>query len=170
MPLQNRQTALTRADARADDQRREIAFGNQSVVIARRVSGIAMRVRVPLCSYRGVALSLAEDRDGEAVHRIALLHRDPDLSIPLAETVDLAEIAAEWTAWAEGLALPRLIERAPGEIEAVEAMGPGALPAPRRRGSAVARRRTRFSRRRRMGTPARLAITYRGEREIISYE
>jgi hypothetical protein len=34
----------------------------------------------------------------------------------------------------------------------------------------VARRRTRFSRRRRMGTPARLAITYRGEREIISYE
>ena len=125
MPLQNRQTALTRADARADDQRREIAFGNQSVVIARRVSGIAMRVRVPLCSYRGVALSLAEERDGEAVHRIELLHRDPDLSIPLVEAGDVAEIAAEWAAWAEGLALPRLIERAPGEVEAVEAMGQG---------------------------------------------
>jgi hypothetical protein len=170
MPLQNRQTALTRADARADDQRREIAFGNQSVVIARRVCGIAMRVRVPLCSYRGVALSLAEERDGEAVHRIELLHRDPDLSIPLVEAGDVAEIAAEWAAWAEGLALPRLIERAPGEVEAVEAMGQGVFSMPRRRGSAVGRRRTRFSRRRRMGALQRLPVAYRGEREIISYE
>ena len=94
MPLHNCEIALTRADARADDRRREVAFGNQSVVIARRVSGIAMQVRVPLCSYRGVALSLAEGRDGEAVHRIEILHRDPDLSIPLCEASDAADIAA----------------------------------------------------------------------------
>src|SRR5947209_19500638 len=98
MPFHNRETAFTRADARADDRRREIAFGNQSVVIARRVSGIAMRIRVPLCSYRGVALSLSDGGDGEAVYRIQLLHRDPDLSVPLLEASDVAETAAEWMA------------------------------------------------------------------------
>ena len=170
MPLHNREIALTRADARADDRRREVAFGNQSIVIARRVSGIAMQVRVPLCSYRGVALSLAEGRDGEAVHRIELLHRDPDLSIPLGEASDAADITAQWAGWAQLLSLPRLLERAPGEIEAVEAARPDASPAPRRRGSVVARRRTRFSRRRRMGTLQRLAVAYRDEREIICYE
>jgi hypothetical protein len=177
MPLQSplaaetstREARLTRRDARADDSIRQIAFRGASVVIARRVAGIAMRVRVPLASYRGVALSVAAQGEGEALHRIELLHRDPDLSVPLGEASDAGEIAAEWSAWAQSLSLPRLIERAPGQLESAEPVA-AILPAPRRRGSAVAKRRTRFSRRRRMGTLQRLAISYRDEREIVCYE
>ena len=176
MPHQNlattpaRNDRLTRSDARADDRLREIVFRGPSVVIARRMAGIAMRVRVPLSSYRGVALSVAGEAAGEPLHKLELLHHDPDLTIPLIEAADVMEIAVEWAAWAQSLSLPRLVERTPGKLEAVEEAGAGALPAPRRRGSAVAKRRTRFARRRKMGALQRLATTYREEREIICYE
>jgi hypothetical protein len=176
MPQQNlattpaRNDRLTRSDARADDRLREIVFRGPSVVIARRMAGIAMRVRVPLSSYRGVALSVAGEAAGEPLHRLELLHHDPDLTIPLVEAADASEIAIEWAAWAQSLALPRLVERTPGQLEALEEVPAAISPAPRRRGSAVAKRRTRFSRRRRMGALQRLAITYREEREIICYE
>jgi hypothetical protein len=167
MPLQTaHETALTRSDARSDDRRREVAFRDRSVVIARRVAGIAMHVRVPLASYQGVRLSLAAEREGRALHTIELLHRDPDLSVPLFEAADPRVIAAEWCAWANSLSLPRLFEDFPED----SALGHGNSAPPRRRGSAVARRRTRFSRRRKIGALWRLAITYRDEREIISYE
>jgi hypothetical protein len=169
MPLQSaHETTLTRTDARSDDRRREIAFRGQSVVIARRVAGIAMRLRVPLASYDGVALSLADEGAGEAVHKVELIHRDPDLSVPLAEASDATEIATEWNAWAQSLSLPRLFEGMPGRFQSPNE---GKLsPGPRRRGSLVARRRTRFSRRRKMGALQRLAIAHRNEREITSYE
>jgi hypothetical protein len=179
MPLQSqiatkasiRDARLTRSDARADGCIREIAFGRSSVVIARRIAGIAMQVRVPLASYRGVALSVASsgEGEGEALHRIELLHRDPDLSVPLFEARDVTEVAGEWNAWAQSLSLPRLLEGAEGQLESVDPAA-AVSPAPRRRGSAVAKRRTRFSRRRRMGTLQRLAVTYRDEREIVCYE
>ncbi len=82
MPVQN-PAAVRTSDARSDDRTREIAFSSRSVLIARRVAGIAMRVEVPLSSYRGVALSLGAEPEAGAVHRIELLHRDPDLSILL---------------------------------------------------------------------------------------
>jgi hypothetical protein len=177
MPLQSllaaetsfREARLTRRDARADDHLREIAFRGSSVLIARRLAGIAMRVRVPLASYRGVALSVAAAGDGEALHRIELLHRDPDLCVPLSEASDAGEIAAEWEAWAQSLSLPRLVERASGQMEVLDSAA-AISPAPRRRGSSVAKRRTRFSRRRRMGVLQRLAVTHRDEREIVCYE
>jgi hypothetical protein len=177
MPLQSppaaaisaRDARLTRRDARADDLIREIAFGGHSVVIARRVAGIAMRVRVPLTSYRGVALSVAADGSGEALHKIELLHADPDLSVPLCEASDASEIAAEWSAWAQSLSLPRLLERAEGQLEAVDSAA-SISSALRRRGSAVAKRRTRFARRRRMGALERLAVIHSDEREIVCYE
>jgi hypothetical protein len=169
MPLPTTQEPLlTRTDARSDDHRREIAFRGQSVVIARRFAGIAMRVRVPLASYRGVALSRTEGGAGEAVHKVELIHRDPDLSIELCEGGDAAELAAEWNAWAQSLSLPQLFPGMPGGLQLREDRKP--LPGPRRRGSLVARRRTRFARRRKMGTLQRLATAYRDEREIICYE
>jgi hypothetical protein len=167
MPLQTTfDPALTRADARSDDRRREIAFAGRSVVIARRVAGISMRVQVPLASYKGVRLSLGTEREGETLHTIELLHRDPDLSVPLVEAADPRVIASEWCAWANSLSLPRLFEDFPADCSPEKSL----VAAPRRRGSAVAKRRTRFARRRRTGAQQRLAVSYSGEREIISYE
>ena len=160
------ETALTQYDARADDRRREVAFADRSVVIARRISGIAMRVQVPLASYQGVRLSLASQGEGESLHTIELLHRDADLSVPLFQAADPQMIAVEWCAWANSLSLPRLFEDFPADYTP----GRPVLAEPRRRGSTVANRRTRFSRRRRIGMQQRLAVTYSGEREIISYE
>jgi hypothetical protein len=141
------ETALTQYDARADDRRREVAFADRSVVIARRISGIAMRVQVPLASYQGVRLSLASQGEGKSLHTIELLHRDADLSIPLFQAADPQMIAAEWCAWANSLSLPRLFKDFPADY----IPGQIPMPAPRRRGSAVGKRRTRFSRRRKMG-------------------
>lgn len=76
MPVLN-SVSIRTADARSDDRTRKIAFSSRSVLIARRVAGIAMRVEVPLSCYRGVALSLAAEPETGAVHRIELLHRDP---------------------------------------------------------------------------------------------
>ena len=168
MPLQtSHEIALTRDDARADDRRREVAFGERSVVIARRVAGISMRVRVPLASYQGVKLSLGAEEEGAGLHKIELLHRDPDLSVPLFQTTDTKMLAAEWDSWAKSLSLPLIFEDFPARTKED---APPALPASRRRGSTVSQRRTRFSRRRKLGTLQRLAVAYRDEREIISYE
>ncbi|GAC1554367.1 MAG: hypothetical protein NVS2B5_14060 [Beijerinckiaceae bacterium] len=160
---------LTRSDTRSDGQTREVAFANRSVLIARRLAGIAMHVRVPLSSYQGVVLSLAGAPGGGAVHMVGLKHRDPDLSIPLCEAADAEEIALRWTEWARSLSLPRLVERTPGVLENVDS-ATLPRPQPRRRGSSVNRRRPRFARRRKMGALKRLAIAYRDEREIICYE
>jgi hypothetical protein len=165
MPLQRaHETALTQNDARSDDRRREVAFADRYVVIARRVFGIAMRVQVPLASYRGVRLSLGTEGEGETLHTIELLHRDPDLSFPLFQAADPEVIAAEWCAWADSLSLPRLFEDFPADSM------PAQAPSAERRGSTVAKRRTRFSCRRKMGAQQRLAVTYSDEREIISYD
>jgi hypothetical protein len=167
MPLQTAlETALTRTDSRSDNRQREIAFADRSVVIARRVAGIAMRVQVPLTSYQGVRLSLGSEGEGATLHTIELLHRDPDLSVPLFQAADPRVIATEWCAWAKSLSLPRLFEDFPGD----STRGESVFAAPRRRGSAVAKRRTRFARRRKTGAQQRLALSYSGEREIISYE
>jgi hypothetical protein len=167
MPLQTAlETALTRTDARSDNRQREIAFADRSVVIARRVAGIAMRVQVPLTSYQGVRLSLGTEGEGATLHTIELLHRDPDLSVPLYQAADPRVIATEWCAWANSLSLPRLFEDFPADCTPGESV----FAAPRRRGSAVAKRRTRFARQRKTGAQQRLALSYSGEREIISYE
>lgn len=158
MPLHNLVAACT-SDARSDDRTREITFNSRSVLIARRVAGIAMRVEVPLSSYRGVALSLDAEAEG-GLHKLELLHRDPDLSVVLSEKSDPDEIAQEWAAWADSLSLPRLFEPAPGARDDLHPTS-GGLSTPRRRGSLVARRRPRFSRRRKMGSQQRLAIAYR---------
>ncbi|MBV8850382.1 MAG: hypothetical protein JOZ16_12445, partial [Methylobacteriaceae bacterium] len=142
-----------------------VAFAGRSVVIARRVAGIAMQVRVPLTSYRGVRLSLGS-AEGEALHTIELLHHDPDLSVPLFQAADPRVVEAEWCAWANSLSLPRLFEDFPADSRPAQTN----LPEPRRRGSMVAKRRTRFSRRRKAGAQQRLAVMHTGEREIISYE
>jgi hypothetical protein len=159
---------LTRSDSRADGRVREVAFADQSVIIARRLAGIVMRVRVPLSSYEGVELCLAAVPGGAGIHTVGLRHRDPDLSIPLCEAADAEEITRQWTHWAQSLVLPQLVERTPDALETAESVD--LAPKPRRRGSAVARRRTRFGRRRKMGTLSRLTIAYREEREIICYE
>ena len=108
-------------DARADGAQREIVLARESVLIRRRVGGIEMKLDVPARAYRGVLLSLDATASGEAVFRLRLLHRDPDLAVTLCEALDDRDIVADWTSWARFFGLPKLVERKRGEIECAEA-------------------------------------------------
>jgi hypothetical protein len=141
-------------DPRADDRRRVIDVGRDAVVIRRSVAGVAMAIRVVSGAYRGVALRVTGLQDGSFRYEAKLLHRDPDLSVLLAEGEDQAAIEAEWREWVRFLRLPALVGRIEtGDVEVNLDVTDMARrrPTPRRRGKAVAFRRARFLLRRKVG-------------------
>jgi hypothetical protein len=158
---------LTQRDRRADTGERRIKMAGEDILISRRVSGIAMMIRVPVSTYRGVALAIRANADGGAHYCLSLAHRDPDLDIVLAETQDGGAIAADWKYWSSTLNLPRL-----GDEEAETKLCSGEAPlAPRRLGAAtLGYRRSRFARRRKLGVASRAEEVFSGEREIVCYE
>lgn len=140
-------------DLRADGGVRQVELHRERVVLRRRVAGMRMAVNVRVCDFIGVGLR-GIDADAQM---LALIHRDPSLTIPLAISADRAELDAASAMWSEIFNLPLLPEektRAPA--------------ARRRRRNAIARRRPRFLVRRRAGDASRELPTYRGEREIIA--
>ncbi len=135
--------------------------------ICRRLpSGIPMAMRLPMAAFEGVAVRLVPDTrgddgtgDGDGVAVVELMHRDPMLSLPLSVASDLAEVVADWRAWARVLALPMLIVETDGSWRAVETrLGDLVVGRvrPRRARSVMNGRRPRFLARRKMGVaPAR---------------
>lgn len=147
--------ALVTSDPRAEDLKRIVCFERASVTISRRLAGIRMRIRVPTSLYRGVLL---ETKPGEAStpsYKLRLDHADADLSVPLMEICDSAEIVAEWTAWANFFGLPRLLRTPSGRLASFDhKMGMVSLGEARygrKRGRIVAARRARFLTRRKPG-------------------
>lgn len=142
-------------DPRSDNRRRVIDICREAVVIRRVFAGMTMAVRVKTTAYRGVALRVAGLDDGRFRYEVKLLHRDPDLSVPLADGEDDAAAEAQWRDWVGFLGLPALVGRTnSSDVEVNIASIDLTLrtPAPRARGSSVARRRPRFLRRRKTGT------------------
>lgn len=135
------------ADARADGGERDVWVERERVLIGRRLSGARMRVSVPMQAYRGVVLSLMPSNAGQDVFRVSLVHGDHDLSVTLAEAFDDREIMATWKSWASYLRLPKLVERAPGRVEAADrqvgAIVLGDRLVLRRRGATMNSRRSR---------------------------
>lgn len=127
-------------DPRADNRRRVIDIAREAVVIRRSVASVAMTIRAPSSVYRGVALRLAK-LCGERVRWEAWLeHRDPDLSVLLAQGEDKAVIEGRWRDWAGFFRLPALVERIDAATQAasLEVAGiarrlPCVRRAPRRR-------------------------------------
>jgi hypothetical protein len=164
LPLQ-----IEALDPRADNRRRAIEIARDRVVIRRTVAGVAMAVRVASAAYLGVSLRVSGLQDGRFRYEARLLHRDPDLSVLLAEGNDQETIAAEWREWVRVLRLPALVGRSEiGDVEVNLEVTDLARrrPAPRRRGKAVAARRARFLLRRKVGRSSfRPAIE--GDRPIL---
>lgn len=152
-------TAVTARDLRADGRRRQILLCRDRVTIERSFCGIAMRLSVPVATYRGVCVGLRQGPGGEFLYQVRLEHRDPDLSVLLAEAPDDSETWAEWRGWARYFNLPALIER--NEGLAVWGPNPGLSSA-----KAAARRRTK---RRRPGFLAR-RFTRRTEGRVVHRE
>ena len=144
---------LALSDARADGGSREILCGSRRVLIQRSVKAIPMLLDVAAKSYFGVVLSIFEQSDGGVFFRISMPHSDPALAIVLHEARTDGDVIAIWRAWAKFFALPKLLERTPGQLECAEtfvgATMMGRAPLWRRRGGALARRKPRHLTRRR---------------------
>ena len=153
--------SLTAEDRRADDRRRHVLLSRDRVTIDRHFRGIAMRLSVPVSSYRGVCVGVRTAETGGFVYELRLAHRDPDLSVLLAEAPDESRIWTDWRVSAGYFGLPALIERNDGP-EPWGAAGPcesyGRRLKKRRRPGIVARRAV---------NPEAMATVHR-EAEIIA--
>jgi len=161
--------ALFNEDRRAEDRRRAIFFEPDRIVIKRTVCGMAMRVTVPIDRYRGLRYIFHTGARG-GVYRVMLDHADPELGVILFESADsdLADAAlSEWTRFfalaGDGGCDPGLAAPTPHGLQLAEA-----LPAARRRGATLAKRRPRLFARRQVGRLARMAVRFIGEAEIIA--
>lgn len=140
-------------DVRADGGVRQVELHRERVVLRRRVAGMRMAVNVRVSDFLGIGLR-GLDSDAQM---LALIHRDPSLTIPLAISADRAELDTASVMWSEIFALPLLPEEKRAE--------PAAR---RRRRNVIAKRRPRFLVRRRAGDTARELSVHHGEREIIA--
>jgi hypothetical protein len=154
-------------DLRADGGERQVALGRTEVFIERSLQGVRMRVRLPTRAYRGVVLTLAETSSERALYQVSLWHPDHDFNIVLHEAHDDGEIIATWKSWATYFALPKFIERSPGQLEGAETrvgeVAMGTAPVRRRRGATLSKRRARLPMRRKTGVLSRLGTIYGGE-------
>jgi len=139
-------------DTRADGGVRRIELHRERVVLRRAVHGMQMAVNVRVRDFKGIALRGIDDSQ-----MLALVHRDPSLTIPLCISSDREEIVAAWRIWSEIFALPQLPDN--------EVREPAVR---RRRRNAIAARRPKFLVRRRAGNLLNPANLHRNEREIIA--
>lgn len=119
---------------------------------------------LPMRSYRGVAVRMAASTETGALRVVLELnHRDPALTLTIAEADDPADIVADWLAWARAVKLPMLMIDLNGVISRPSAMMGSVkiLPIkPRRMHSYFASRRPRFLAKRKPG--------WRGGNEIVT--
>jgi hypothetical protein len=93
-------------DPRADDRTRTVVVEREAVAIRRSVAGVAMTIRVRAAAHRGVTLNLVDHADGGVRREARLAHRDPDLSVLLADDEDETVVEALWRDWASFFGLP----------------------------------------------------------------
>jgi hypothetical protein len=152
-------TALMTRDARSDNAVRLVAVDRDCVSIERCFKGIHMNLAIPVAAYHGVAAIVAQD----GTCQVHLVHRDPDLSIPLHEARDGREANAELHAWARLLGLPALDARDHDGVETIPFWPPH-----ERATSLWKARRPSFLKRRKTGRAELATIVHRGDREIIA--
>jgi uncharacterized protein DUF6101 len=156
-------------DAGADGRIRDVELDRDHVVVRRRVSGIAMRLNLPVVDFLGVALRVVAKGRRQTVW-VTLEHPDPGLSIPLFHSENTDDVVAEWQSWAGTLQRPLLVTDDNGGLhELLPRLGRlrvGKTSPRRRRRTAMKGRRPSIRWRRRRGI-AKDGV-HRGEREIIA--
>ncbi len=140
-------------DLRADGGVRQVEIHRERIVLRRAVAGMRMAINVRVRDFIGIGLR-GSDAD---TRMLAMIHRDPALTVPLVISADPEELASAAAMWSELFDLPLLPEEKP--------CNPAAR---RRRRNVISKRRPRFLVRRRPGDAARELSIHRGEREIIA--
>jgi len=117
-------------------------------------SGVAIKIKVPVTEYIGVAVSTSISEEGVLASAIELVHGDPDLNYKVFEEVGNGNVVAEWQNWGKKLRLPLYIKAGDGSMmpytQQVDGVMLGAVTG-RRKLMAEAGRRPRFLNRRQPG-------------------
>ena len=126
-------------------------------VTVRRVleqSGVAIKVKVPVTEFIGVAVATRISEEGVLVSAIELVHSDSELNYQVFEEEGNHNVVAEWQNWGKKLRLPLFIKAGDGAYmpysQQVDGVAVG-NSASRRKLIAEANRRPRFLNRRKPG-------------------
>lgn len=117
-------------------------------------SGVAIKIKVPVDEFIGVAVSTSISENGLLSSAIELVHGDPELNYRVFEEIGNANVVAEWQNWGRKLRLPLYIKAGDGNLlpysQQVDGVALGTSTA-RRKLAADAGRRPRFLNRRQPG-------------------
>ena len=120
-------------------------------------SGVAIKIKVPVTEFVGVAVSTHISDEGVLTSAIELVHGDPELNYRVFEETGNANVVAEWQNWGRKLRLPLYIKAGDGSLlpysQQVDGVALGASSS-RRKLAAEAGRRPRFLNRRKPGDAA----------------
>lgn len=117
-------------------------------------SGVAIKIKVPVDEFIGVAVATSISEDGVLSSSIELMHGDDDLNYRVFEELGNHSVVAEWQNWGRKLRLPLFIKAGDGSYMAYSQQVDGVMlgtETGRRKLAADAGRRPRFLNRRRSG-------------------
>jgi hypothetical protein len=160
-------------DRSADGRTRLVEIDRDRVLLTRTVSGVLMRLNLPLSNFLGVAMRLLP-ASGESPDTVAIVleHRDAALSVPLHVADDTDQIIADWQLWANVLRKKLLVAEIDGSFRepfATLGMLPVNEMIPRRlRRTALRARRPKMYRKRIVTRDMTGMPSHAGEREIIA--
>ena len=117
-------------------------------------SGVAIKIKVPVTEFIGVAVATRISEEGVLVSSIELVHSDNELNYRVFEEEGNHNVVAEWQNWGKKLRLPLFIKAGDGAYmpysQQVDGVAVG-NSASRRKLVAEAGRRPRFLNRRKPG-------------------
>lgn len=118
-------------------------------------SGVAIKVKVPVTEFIGVAVATSISEEGVLTSLIELVHSDSALNYRVFEEEGNHSVVAEWQNWGKKLRLPLFIKAGDGAYmpysQQVDGVAMGKSQG-RRKLVAEAGRRPRFLHRRKPGT------------------
>ena len=119
-------------------------------------SGVAIKVKVPVTEFIGVAVATSISDEGLLTSSIELVHSDSELNYQVFEEEGNHSVVAEWQNWGKKLRLPLFIKAGDGQYMPYSQHVDGVMvgnSASRRKLAAEAGRRPRFLNRRQPGQP-----------------
>ena len=119
-------------------------------------SGVAIKVKVPVTEFIGVAVATRISEEGVLTSSIELVHADAELNYRVFEEQGNHSVVAEWQNWGKKLRLPLFIKAGDGQYMPYSQHVDGVMvgnSASRRKLAAEAGRRPRFLNRRQPGQP-----------------
>ena len=130
----------------------------QTVTVRRTLeqSGVAIKLKVPVTEFIGVAVATTISDEGLLTSSIELVHPDAELNYRVFEEEGNHSVVAEWQNWGKKLRLPLFIKAGDGQYMPYSQHVDGVMvgnTASRRKLAAEAGRRPRFLNRRQPGHP-----------------